>query len=497
MLNENKWFKPIAIYSDIRVLRILVLGFSAGLPILLIFSTLSLWLKSAGVERSTITLFSWAGLAYGFKFLWAPLMDRVSIPILVNVLGHRKSWLAITQILIILALSSMFFVDPKSNLTLMACIIVLIGVSSASQDAIVDTYRIESAPNNMQSVMSSSYIIGYRLGMITSGAGSLLLASHLGADEKIYNSFPWQLTYLLMGCIQIIGLVCCLVSPEPVGKRNLLNESSEKIKLLFVFIIGILGVILVYNFFPILNFDDPFLKSMFKAVNLFFALFVGYCSFLIFIKFKFIEKKTILNTFWDPIDKLVKTYGKITLWILIIIGTYRISDIVLGVVANLFYAEKGYTLNEIATFSKFWGLLATLLGGVLGGVLSTRFNIYNILLLGALLSSMTNILFSLLSILDTNTFYLCMVIIADNISGGIASVAFVAFLSSLTDREFTTSQFALFSSIMLFFPKIIGGYSGVFVDLIGYNYFFISTAIMGLPVIILILYLKNIIYKLD
>ena len=177
--------------------------------------------------------------------------------------------------------------------------------------------------------------------------------------------------------------------------------------------------------------------------------------------------------------------------ILIIIGFYRIADIVMGVVANLFYSDKGYTLNQIATFSKFWGLIATIFGGLLGGILASRYNNYSILLLGAILAAATNLLFALLVILEPKATYLMIVIIADNLSGGIASVAFVAFLSSLTNINFTTSQYALFTSFMLFFPKIIAGYSGLFVVNFGYLNFFISTALMGLPVIILIVVFKN------
>ena len=235
-------------------------------------------------------------------------------------LGHRKSWLAVVQLTIILSLISMYFVNPESNLILMACIIVLIGISSASQDAIVDTYRMESPPKSMQSVMSRSYIIGYRLGIIKSGAGSLMLASYFGAEGKIYNPYAWQLTYMLMVCIQIIGLACCLISPEPEGKRNLINNNSEKIRLLFVFAIGLLEIIFVYDFFPSASIKDPFLNSMLKAITLCFALFIGYCCFVIFIKLKFIKKHTILTTFWRPINDLTKSYGKLALWILFIMG---------------------------------------------------------------------------------------------------------------------------------------------------------------------------------
>ena len=159
---KNNIFISIYLYKDIRVLRLLILGFSSGIPILLIFSTLSLWLKSAGLERSTITLFSWAGLAYSFKFLWAPLIDRLPIYFLSKKLGHRKSWLAVSQICLVMLLFSIGFTDPMKSLFLMALIIVLIGFCSATQDALVDTYRIESAPENMQNVLSSIYVIGYR-----------------------------------------------------------------------------------------------------------------------------------------------------------------------------------------------------------------------------------------------------------------------------------------------------------------------------------------------
>ena len=180
--------------------------------------------------------------------------------------------------------------------------------------------------------------------------------------------------------------------------------------------------------------------------------------------------------------------------ILFIIGFYRVSDIVMGVVANLFYSDKGYTLNQIATFSKFWGLIATISGGLIGGVLASKYNNYLILLLGSILAAVTNLLFALLVILEPKTTYLISVIIADNISAGIASVAFVAFLSSLTNINFTTSQYALFTSLMLFFPKIIGGYSGSIVDSLGYFNFFVITALMGLPVIVIIFIFKNKLY---
>ena len=485
------WKKSLLIYKDIRVIRMLFFGFSSGLPILLIFSTLSLWLKSAGIDRSTITLFSWAGLAYSFKFLWAPLIDKIPISYLTTKFGHRRSWLILSQLTLMILFISIGFVDPQNNLFIMALLIVCIGFSSATQDAMIDTFRIESAPENLQSAMSGTYIIGYRLGMISAGAGSLMLASWFGGDNQIYNVYAWQKTYMLMAILQSVGLLCCFMSPEPISPRKLITDNRDRLRLINVFFISLLGFILVYNFFPEWKGNDPVIKGFFIFLQFTFAFSTIIFSFFISVRFNFIQKSILTSTFWHPLNDFIKKYGSTAIIILIIIGFYRVADVVMGVVANIFYSDKGYTLNQIATFSKFWGLIATIFGGLIGGVLSSKYNNYLILLLGAILAASTNLLFALLAILEPKSIYLMIVIIADNISAGIASVAFVAFLSSLTNRDFTTTQYALFTSFMLFFPKIIGGYSGTIVDNFGYVSFFIATALIGLPVIILIIIFKN------
>jgi PAT family beta-lactamase induction signal transducer AmpG len=491
-MNETLgWKKSLLIYKDIRVIRMLFFGFSSGLPILLIFSTLSLWLKSAGIDRSTITLFSWAGLAYSFKFLWAPLIDKIPISYLTTKFGHRRSWLILSQLTLMILFISIGFVDPQNNLFIMALLIVCIGFSSATQDAMIDTFRIESAPQNLQSAMSGTYIIGYRLGMISAGAGSLMLASWFGGDNQIYNVYAWQKTYMLMAILQSVGLLCCFMSPEPISPRKLITDNRDRLRLINVFFISLLGFILVYNFFPEWKGNDPVIKGFFIFLQFTFAFSTIIFSFFISVRFNFIQKSILTSTFWHPLNDFIKKYGSTAIIILIIIGFYRVADVVMGVVANIFYSDKGYTLNQIATFSKFWGLIATIFGGLIGGVLSSKYNNYLILLLGAILAASTNLLFALLAILEPKSIYLMIVIIADNISAGIASVAFVAFLSSLTNRDFTTTQYALFTSFMLFFPKIIGGYSGTIVDNFGYVSFFIATALIGLPVIILIIIFKN------
>ena len=491
----NNWKKSLLIYIDIRVIRLLVLGFSSGLPILLIFSTLSLWLKSAGIDRSTITLFSWAGLAYSFKFLWAPVIDKIPIIILSNKFGHRKSWLIISQLMLITLLMITGFIDPKYNLVLMAFIIVCIGFCSATQDAMVDTYRIESAPPELQSAMSATYIVGYRLGMIAAGAGSLVLASFFGGDEQSYNANAWQKTYIIMALLQTLGILCTIMSPEPHSKRILLNNHKDRLKLINIFFISILVFILIYKIFPTIKIEDPLVKGLLSTLKLLTAFSGMFLIFLFSIRVKYVKNYVIISTFWDPIKSFTKKYGSMAIVILSIIALYRVADIVMGVIANIFYSDMGYTLKQIAAISKFWGLIATIFGGLLGGVLASRYNNYSILLLGAVLAAATNILFALLTLLEPKTSYLMVVIIADNISGGIASVAFVAFLSSLTNVNFTTSQYALFTSFMLFFPKIIGGYSGAIVDNIGYFNFFITTSILGVPVVILIIAFRKKVYN--
>ena len=212
---------------------------------------------------------------------------------------------------------------------------------------------------------------------------------------------------------------------------------------------------------------------------------------LIFEKIKFLPKKQSQEIFIKPIVNFFDRYKKVAITILVLIGLYRIADVVMGVMANIFYLDKGYLIKDIATFSKFFGLIATILGGLLGGYSSMKFGTYQSLLVGAIIAAGTNLLFALLAIIDKNLFYLATIIAADNVASGFAGAAFVVYLSSLTSIKFTATQYALFSSLMLFIPKLIAGYSGSIVDTIDYPYFFIFTALLGLPVVLLIILLKN------
>ena len=209
--------KDINIFFKKKPLRMIFFGFSSGLPILLVFSTLSVWLVKAGINRSTVTLFSWAGFAYAFKYLWSPLVDNYRLPIFKK-LGHRRSWLFLSQILIISALILTAFTDPQNNLFFTALFITLLAFFSATQDILIDAFRIESAPQSYQGPMSSMYISGYRIGMLVAGAGSLWLAAFFGSE--IYNQNVWKKVYLIMSIFMLVGVFATLISKEPKIKKN-------------------------------------------------------------------------------------------------------------------------------------------------------------------------------------------------------------------------------------------------------------------------------------
>ena len=479
------YFNPVTVYLDKRVLRLLFLGFSSGLPILLIFSTLSLWLKSAGIDRSTITFFSWAGLAYGFKFIWAPLIDRIPVPFLSKNFGHRKSWLLITQLIIMSLLVLISFTDPVKNILFLTLLIILLGFGSANQDIIIDAYRIESAPDNLQTALSAMYVIGYRIGMIVAGAGSLYFVFVLGGDENDYNSKPWQTAYLFMAVFQSVGLFTTLLSPEPKVEKNIIYNNNEKIRLLLIFFVGLGGFILTFVNFPSFHSENILSKGLYSFIKISLAIMCSLILFWITAKLKIISPNIVNDTFFLPFKQFTKKYGQFTIILILLIVCYRVADIVMGVVANLFYSDMGYNLKEIATYSKFWGLIATISGGVIGGIISFKIGVNFTLLIGAILAASSNFLFALISSMEPNSIILVSVITADNLSAGLASTAFVAFLGSLTNTKFTATQFAFFTSIMLVVPKLMSGYSGTLVDIFGYHNFFVITAIIGIPAIIL------------
>ena len=484
---ESSWKSASAVYLNRRVLAMFFLGFTAGLPLFLIFSTLSLWLREAGVDRSAVTYFSWAALAYSFKFIWAPIIDKLPLPILNSLLGRRRSWLLLTQIAVILAIAWMAMINPAQGLEGMAVAAVMLGFASASQDIVIDAYRIEAVKKEFQAAMSSMYIAGYRIGMLVSGAGGLYLASYFGSTDT-YSYDAWQTTYFVMAGIMLIGVVTTLLIKEPeINSKveNYLHNLSDYLKFFIMFVVMVAAFIYGYRVFDF-GLSSNFLN---ESTRLFTSLFFSLTCVYLLVITNVINKEMVYTTYIDPVLDFFRRYGKAAILLLLLVGLYRISDIVLGVIANVFYQDLGFTKNEIASTTKVFGIIMTLSGGFLGGLMTMRYGVMSILLLGAILSALTNLLFMLLAQHGAADIYLLSgVIAADNLSGGLASAAFIAYLSSLTNISFTAVQYAILSSLMTLFPKLLGGYSGTMVNDLGYSNFFLLTTLIGLPVIFLIYY---------
>lgn len=501
---QASWRESLGAFFHPRVIVMLLLGFSAGIPILLIFSSLSLWLREAGVERAAITFFSWAALGYSFKFVWAPLVDQLPIPWLSRWLGRRRSWLLLAQLAIIAAIGAMASIDPalgQSSQTAMALAAVALGFSSATQDIVIDAYRIEAADSRLQSMMSAAYIAGYRVAMVVSGAGALVLAAGFGTELGNYRFDAWSYTYWIMAAVMLVGVVTTLSIREPAvsAQRSYHYSAREYGRFVLLFAFALLGFVLC---FYLTSEPARELKSglrdllgnralssfLVETLRLLLAAGISLLMAKVLLRTGLVKRQIVDETYVAPVREFFERYGvKAALFLLLLVGSYRISDIVLGVISNVFYLDMGFSKEQIATAVKTFGVVMAIVGGFLGGVLAMRHGVMRILFLGALLSAATNLLFMILAAKGSDLVWLYIVVAADNLSAGLAGAAFVAFLSSLTSISFTAMQYAIFSSLMTLLPKILGGYSGSIVDTVGYNWFFIFTTLIGLPVLLLIL----------
>lgn len=438
-------YSVIAVYCHKRIATLFFLGFSSGLPLLLVFSTLSFWLRKADVDRTTIGFLSWVTLCYGFKWIWAPLVDNLSIPILSKKIGRRKSWMLLSQITLLCSIFCMSLFDPQTHLWQMALLALLIAFASATQDIVIDAFRIESAPDDMQGALAASYVFGYRLALIVSGVGALMLVS-MGQVNDQYSVEAWQHAYIIMSGFMLIGILTTCLAHEPTVDMKEINQ--QKVAM-----------------------EHRLKQSMPAKI----AQFIAWCYF----------------SFVMPFKDFFARFGSKALVILALISCYRISDIVMGVMANVFYIDMGFSETEIATIAKVYGVVMTLLGTFLGGILVSKYGTMRVLLLGALLVVITNLLFMVQAQVGYNTSLLTLIISADNLSAGIATSAFIAYLSSLTNAGFSATQYALLSSVMLLFPKFLAGFSGLFVDSYDYTSFFFASSLIGLPVVLIILYLMR------
>jgi PAT family beta-lactamase induction signal transducer AmpG len=427
------WLQALRVYLEPSSLRMLTLGFAAGLPLLLVLGTLSFRLREASIDRGTIGYLSWVGLAYGFKWVWAPLVDRLPIPGLTRALGRRRSWLLLSQAAIIAGLIGMALADPRATLGPIVWCALLVAFGSATQDIALDAYRIESASLDRQAALAASYQTGYRLAMIWAGAGVLWIAARAEAAPAMqatgqaltqagaaYQNGGWQAAYLVMAASMLVGAVTVLFSREPAPVALPPARGAAE---------WLQGALI------------------------------------------------------EPFADFFRRYRWHAALILALIATYRISDVVMGIMANPFYVDMGFTKDEVAAVSKVYGVIMTLVGAFVGGVLAMRLGVMRVLMAGAVLSAATNLLFAWLAGRGHDLTALIFVVSADNLASGIASAAFIAYLSGLTNVSYSATQYALFSSMMLLLPKFIAGFSGDFVNAHGYDNFFTATALLGVPVL--------------
>lgn len=424
------WRAAWAAYAHPRIVGMAFLGFSSGLPFLLVFSTLSAWLTQAGVSRADIGYFSWVGIAYSLKFFWAPVVDRLPLPGLTRTLGRRRGWLLLAQLAVAAGLIAMAFADPAARLSTLVGLTVAVAFASATQDICVDAWRIEAVAIERQGAMAASYQFGYRIALLAAGAGALVLAQHAG----------WRMAYLAMAALMSVGLVTTLLVPEPEAKIDRATLADE-------------ARVAAY-----LERRAHWPASLRHAGAWLLGAVV--CPFADFIR----------RNGWKP-----------ALLILAFVALYRLPYLSMGVMANPFYLDHGFTLDQIAAVSKVFGVLMTMLGAAAGGALVARLGLQRTLLIGLLLIGAANLYFALMATLPKSIDSLALAITIDNFGSGVEGTAFIAYLSSLTNTAYTATQYALFSSLWSLPGKFIGGFSGLLVDALGYPGFFVYTAALTLP----------------
>ena len=408
--------------ADVRVALILALGFSAGMPLLLVFGTLSAWLRESGVPVTTIGLFSWLALAYSLKFLWSPFVDAFDVPFLSRFVGRRRAWMMASQVLVAAALVGVGFSNPGSNLSVTAIFTFLVAFGSATQDVVVDGWRIDAAPTSQQGIMAAAYQLGYRLALLCAGAGALYIAEFVS----------WRAAYIAMAALMSVGLVASLLAPV-VDRAPAPADGATPIP-------------------TALRFDFR------QAV-------------------------------WAPLADLYRRKGGMLVAILILVSLYRLPDFVAGVMANPLYIDLGFSKVEIANVSKLYGVWVGIVGAFVGGIMVSRIGLFPTLLIGGIIGAASNLMFSWLAIEGARLELLVLVISIDNFSGSFAGTALIAYMSGLTSPGFAATQYALLSSLYALPGKLVGGISGFIVAAFGYATFFALTALVGIPVVLLCLWI--------
>lgn len=434
---RRSWRDAWAVYTRPTVLRMLLLGFSAGLPFMLVFSTLTAWLRSEGVSRTAIGFFAWVGITYSIKVLWAPVVDRIRLPLLTAWLGQRRSWMLAAQLAIMLGLAGMALTDPLTQLTQLALLAVMVAFASATQDITIDAFRIESDAVEFQAALAGTYVLGYRLALLATGAGALFVADYVG----------WTVAYLAMAALVVIGMLAVAISPEPSSPERLDIER------------------------------DPLVIAFRERTPLRgFAADMG---------------AWITGAVIAPFVDFVRRFRWLALPILALVGMYKASDLSMAAMANPLYLDVGFTLSQIGAISGLFGVAMTISGGLVGGLMVARFGLMPMMLVGAIGIAATNLLFAWLATMQPVLWALTLTITGDNFFVGFSATVFIAWMSGLVSRRYTATQYALFSSLMTLPGKFLGGPSGWIVDQTSYVFFFFYASALGIPAMLLVIYLMN------
>lgn len=434
------------VYFHPEVIRMLLLGFSAGLPYLLVMGTFSWLLKDAGISRTDIGFASWIGLAYSIKVVWSPLVDNLKIPLLHRWFGKRRSWLFVAQVGIAFCLLAIAVTDAGTHTARIIGFALATAFLAATQDIVVDAFRVESVDEKKQGAASAMYIMGYRLAMIAAGAGALMLA-----NEEVGGS--WEYSYMVMALLMSVGLIGWLLSPEPPHVEREVGTSEL---------------------------DHKVTNHLLQAVP------TTQQKLRSFIQTSSISQH-IIRAIISPFVDFIIRYRWWGLVIIAFIMAFRVSDLVMGVMTNVFYDDMGFSKYEVAKISKIYGLIMTILGAFIGGIAVNRVNILKCLFTGSLLVMLTNLLFAYMATQPKSNELLIGVISIDNLAGGFAQGVLMAYFATLVNKEFTATQYALYTSLMTLVGKILGGFSGADIDRWGYEFFFIYTTFLGIPAVLLVM----------
>ncbi len=425
----GKWREAAAVYGDRRVASLLFFGFSSGLPLALTASTLSTWLADIGVSLTTIGFFAAVATPYSLKFLWAPIIDRVRLPLLARLIGHRRSWLLLIQAALIVAIIALGASRPLETPAWTALLAVLVAFLSASQDIVIDAYRVEILKSDQYAAGAAVTVFGYRIAMLLSGAGALVLADHA----------PWQAVYLAMAAVQGVGILATLVNPEPAANGSATLAAEERL-------VRGLGQVSEWLYLAVLApFHEFFTRNGVKTA----------AAILLFIVF------------------------------------YKFGDALAGVMTNPFLIKIGFTKSQIAEVVKLFGFIATIAGLAVGGMLVKGIGLYRALMLCGVLQLLSNFLFAAQAEIGADIGFLALVIGVENLAGGMGSAVFVAYLSGLCNRAFTATQYALLSSLAVVGRTVLSTGGGALADAVGWAPFFVLTALAAVPGLLLLVYLNR------